>query len=212
MPERRRLTALKYMEKNMRTFVRVAGVSGAWERYGPTFHAVYEAGRYGGIPAGISGLQAATIGATVGGGLFQDTAPYDGTGSSSLYWQVGYTYTMTVGLYLRGDNPPPTADALALRFFYRTADQGAANQLANFDVTVGTNQLSSTSITDYTLTYTVPSGAPEAGKPIGLWFTALTGSSGDWGVDNVRLSAVPEPSSALLAGLLPLGFLTRRRR
>jgi hypothetical protein len=119
---------------------------------------------------------------------------------------------MTAALFLRGDNPPPASNALDLRFFYRTADQGAANQLANVTITVGTNPLSATSVTDYTVTYTVLPGAPEIGKPIGLWFTAKTGSSGDWGIDNIRLSAVPEPSSALMAGLVPLGMLARRRR
>jgi hypothetical protein len=192
--------------------VDAAGVSGAWERYGPTFHAVYEAGRYGASPAGLNGLQAATVGATTGGGIFQDTAPYDGSGSASLYWQAGLTYTMTTGLFLRGDNPPPAPDALDLKFFYRTADQGAAIELAVATVTVGTNPLSTTSITDYSVSFTVPAGSPAVGKPIGLWLTARTGSSGDWGVDNVRLTAVPEPSPALLAGLLPLGLLVRRRR
>ncbi len=193
----------------------IAGVSGAWERYN-TFNAVYEPGRYGVIPTGLDGNQAATASATFGGGIFQEIAPYNGSGNPDLYWQAG-TYTMTIGVFMRSDNLPRTSGSdptagLDLRFYYRTADQAPANVLASSIVLRG-GPVSATAINDFTVSYTIAAGSAEVGKPIGIWLTPSVGALGDWGVDNVRLdfTAVPEPSVVVLGGLGLLGLLRRRR-
>jgi hypothetical protein len=126
----------------------------------------------------------------LGGGLFQDLAPYDGSGGAERYWEAGRTYTLTVGAFLRGDNPPGSGRAMDVRLFYRTAEGAEANLLGSRTLTVGTDALSTSELTDYTVSWTVASGAPEVGKPIGIWFTTMAGGSGatgDWGFDNLRL-------------------------
>jgi len=162
---------------------------GTWVRYGG-FHAVVEGGRYGANPSGLAGTQFGNMTGGTGGGTFQDAAPYDGSGSPDLYWQAGRTYTLTVGAFLRGDNPPGTGRQMDVRLFYRTAEGAGANALATRTLVVGTDALSTSAVTDYTVTWAVAPGAPEVGKPIGIWFTAVAGGSGatgDWGFDNLRL-------------------------
>ena len=165
-----------------------AGVTGAWESSGLGFRGVFRPGVFPGgpgcAPTGLHGLNAGTISDA---GIFQDAAPFNGTGNSDLYWQGGKTYTLTVGLSLRPDTTAPQSGrTLGLRFYYRTADQAGANVLANKTITAGTAQVNNWEITEQILTYTVPFGAPEVGKPIGLWFPAM-GGYGDWTIDNVRL-------------------------
>lgn len=162
---------------------------GNWVRYGG-FHAVVEAGRYGVSPTGLDGTQFGNVTGELGGGLFQDLAPYDGSGGAERYWEAGRTYTLTVGAFLRGDNPPGPGRAMDVRLFYRTAEGAEANLLGSRTLTVGTDALSTSELTDYTVSWTVASGAPEVGKPIGIWFTTMAGGSGatgDWGFDNLRL-------------------------
>ena len=79
-------------------------ITGQWLSYGG-FAAVVEDGRYGVSHTGTVGTQ---IGDQIGKpavGVFQDIAAYDGSGLADQYWQAGYTYTMTVGIGTRSDNP-----------------------------------------------------------------------------------------------------------
>ena len=190
------------------------GVFGAWEKFG-NFTASYHMATFGGLPANAAGSQALTL----NGGfamVFQDVANYSGGGSAGQYWRAGFTYTLTVGVGLRGDNAPAANSALDLRFFHRAADQAGANVLGTTVVTVGLNPVNATTggglLTDYTLSHTVAPGAPEEGRPVGLWLFAHDGN-GDWALDNVRLdsSPVPEPAGSLL-GLLAAAALSGRRR
>lgn len=169
---------------------------GAWIGYA-SFQAVVEGGRYGVKPTGLLGTQFGDGTGGVGGGMYQETAPYDNTGDTNLYWQAGQTYALTVGVFLRSDQVPGPGRKMDLRLFYRNASGGAANVLGSRTLTVGTDALSSSALTDYTVTWTVAPGAPEVGKPIGIWFTASPGGSGntgDWGFDNVRLTRVDAPT------------------
>ena len=162
---------------------------GDWVRY-TSFHAVVEGGRYGLSPTGLAGTQFGDVTGGTGGGVYQDTAPYDGSGSADLYWQAGRTYTLTVGAFLRSDNAPGPGRKVEVRLFYRPAQGGSANVLSTRTLTVGTDALSGNALTDYTVTWTVAAGAPEVGQPIGIWFTAVAGGSGatgDWGFDDLRL-------------------------
>lgn len=59
-----------------------------------------------------------------------------------------------------------------------------------------------------TLTHTVQPGAPEIGHPIGVGFFLRRGTA----IEDVTLSAVPEPASVILVGLGGLSLLGLRRR
>jgi len=192
-----------------------SGVFAAWEKFGG-FTASYDMATFGGLPANADGSQALTL----NGGFamaFQELADYSASGSADQYWRAGFTYVMTVGVGLRGDNPPAENSMLELRFFYRTADQATANVLGASLITLGLDPVNATTggglLTDYTVTHTVETGAPEEGFPVGLWLFAHDGN-GDWALDKVRLdaTAVPEPAGSLLGLLAAAALLVRRRR
>ena len=172
---------------------------GTWIGNGAgTFQAVVATNHYGATPAGMDAKQFGDASGASGGGMFQDAAPYNNLGDPNLYWQAGQAYSMTVGVFLRSDSVPGTGRSMDVRLFYRTAQGAAANILSARTLTVGTSTLSTNAITDYTLTWMVLPGAPEVGKPIGIWFASGTtgsGGTGDWGFDNVRLSSVTTPAS-----------------
>lgn len=71
-------------------------------------------------------------------------------------------------------------------------------------------------LTDYQLDIpAVMADDPWAGMNIGIQIISTVGfedAGGFWDLDNVRLTAVPEPGSALVLGLASLGLLSRRRR
>lgn len=181
----------------------VANVTGAWESSGVGFRAVFRPELYpGGLgcaPEGLHGLTAATLSDS---GIFQDCAPFDGSGNPDLYWQAGMTYTLTAAISVRPDDTAPEVGrTLNLRFFFRNADQGGATQLANKTITAGTPAINNWALTDHTVRHTVQPGAPEVGKPIGLWFIT-GGGTGDWTIDQLRLSAVETsgiPANPMLA-------------
>ena len=167
---------------------------GAWVSYGPGFAAEVVGGAYGVSPAGLDGYQFADQTEHAGSGVFQDTAPYDGSGDTNLYWQAGYTYTCTVGFFSRSDSPITIpADEMTLHLYYRTARTGQALVLATsriFGSSVTTNTL-----TDLSISTTVNAGDPCVGQPIGIWLLPETGNGyGDWGYDNVRFTKVPAAS------------------
>ena len=190
---------------------------GQWLGYGQ-FYAVVKSGGPNGYnvsPSGIVGSQFGDHNASAGTGVFQDTAPYDGTGDSDLYWQPG-SYTLTVGLFSREDNPVGADDELSLKLFYRVGGTRSGNATGG---TLGTtvltgDELSTSELTDYTVQVNVQPGADAVGLPIGIWLDSTSGSVGDWAYDNVRLefSAVPEPSTVMLGGLAVLALLASVRR
>jgi autotransporter-associated beta strand protein/T5SS/PEP-CTERM-associated repeat protein len=174
---------------------------GTWVSYGGGFAAEVVGGAYGVSPAGLDGHQFGDQTEFAGSGVFQDTAPYDGSGDTNLYWQAGYTYTLTVGFFTRSDNPIQfPADEITMHLFYRTSRSGPPVLLGTqrvFGSGVTTNAL-----TDFSVSATVRQGDPSIGYPIGIWFTPETGNGhGDWGYDNVRLTGVPAappPSGGLV--------------
>ena len=167
---------------------------GAWIGY-TKFTAVVKGGALGVQPAGLDGSQFGDLSGEVGGGIFQDCAQYDNSSDTNLYWQAGQTYTLTVGVFGRSDTPPLNGYNINLQLFYRPAYNGTATVLATRKLTWGTDPLSTTAITDYTVSWTVMPGAPEAGKPVCIWFNnAGTGGVGtDWGLDHERLNRVSTP-------------------
>jgi autotransporter-associated beta strand protein/T5SS/PEP-CTERM-associated repeat protein len=172
---------------------------GAW--LGAGFVATVQAGgpnAYNVSPAEIDGTQFADLGCTAW--LFQDTAPYDGSGDPNLYWQAGYTYTLTVGFFTRGDSPVPAANVIDMMLYYRSTRTGGANVLGTTAV-VG-SEVNPNALTDETLTVSVSAGDPEVGQPIGIWLYSITSSAGDWGMDNVRLTMVPGAVAPPSGGLV----------
>ena len=167
---------------------------GTWIGY-TKFTAVVKGGVLGVQPAGLDGSQFGDLSGEVGGGIFQDCAQYDNSSDTNLYWQAGQTYTLTVGVFGRSDTPPLNGYNINLQLFYRPGNNGPANVLATRQLTWGTDPLSTTAVTDYTVSWTVMPGAPEVGKPICIWFNnAGTGGVGtDWGLDNVRLNWASTP-------------------
>jgi hypothetical protein len=161
---------------------------GTWVGY-TTFSAVVQGGKYGVSPAGLVGTQFGDLSGAANGGFYQDATAYGGAGDPNLVWQAGQTYTLTVGVFGRSDNPPTAGNKMNLNLFYRTASGGTANILSSTTLTWGTSSLSTTALTDYTVTWTVQPGDPEVGQPIGIYFySGGSSSTGDWCFDNIRLT------------------------
>jgi hypothetical protein len=139
--------------------------------------------------------------------IFQDlTATYE----------VGKSYTFTMGIARRLDEPNYDTDTLELRLFCRNTP---GLILAATPVTKA--GLSYTALTDYTVTIpTVQATDSWANQPMGIWICETQGVTwgspgGAWTLDNVRLTAtaVPEPTSlCLLIGVAIGGLVFRYRR
>jgi hypothetical protein len=126
-------------------------------------------------------------------------------------YQLGTSYNLTVGLHGGGGGLNPT-DQLRMMFYYG----GSLTPIttATIDYTA-LNFPDQSQYYDFELSLpTVQSGDAWAGQNIGIEFTAMNGTmSGSWDLDNVRLTAVPEPSTVLLLTLgLGCGVLFTRRQ
>jgi hypothetical protein len=187
-------------------------IIGTWVRYGTgSFAAAVEGGRYGVSPSGLDGTQFSDQSARAGTGVFQDIAPYDGSGLANQYWQADMMYSFTVGVFSRSDNPVVGTDRLDIKLYSRTSISAPAD--VHGGVSVLGSAVATGSLTDFTFTYTTLASDPFIGKPIGIWFDSVSGVSKDWGYDNVRLSFAPVPEvSSLASGALGSLLFLRRRR
>jgi hypothetical protein len=124
-------------------------------------------------------------------------------------------YTLTLGVSDAGGAPPP-GDQLSLQLFYTTpAAPNTPVYLATTNVVQGTDSLSNTALTDYSATTPLlgQSGIdPAVGNDIGIIFTTTGVGGGEFNLDNVRLTATPEPGTLALLGLAAAPGLMRRRR
>jgi hypothetical protein len=138
--------------------------------------------------------------------IFQDlTATYE----------VGKSYTFTIGIARRSDEPNYDTDVLELRLFCRNTP---GLVLAATPVTKA--DLSYTALTDYSVTIPAVQATDSwANQPMGIWVAATQGVTwgspgGAWTLDNVRLTAtaIPEPTSlCLLIGAAIAGLFCYRR-
>ena len=127
-------------------------------------------------------------------------------------YAVGRQYVLTVGVAKSvSEFAPPMPDGAALRISLYFLDGPDRVVVDSVDVTGA--ELSGIEMRDFGFTTAaVGAGDAWAGQPIGIAFDPLTGSYGTFDVDNVRLTAVPEPATMVLFGPVGLALLRRRRR
>jgi hypothetical protein len=130
-----------------------------------------------------------------GGALYQDV-------DASVVFETGKTYTFTTSLAGRSDAPANSGDYILARLFYRpvAGDFSQSGVVADIWVTYG--QLVNNTFSDFTVSATPQPGDACIGKTMGIVFYNSawgTYNGSYYGVDNVRLSVVPEPSSIVLA-------------
>lgn len=120
---------------------------------------------------------------------FINAAGFVGVDPGLLYQDLTETYTenvsytMTVALGKRGPGQTPATGVSQIQF--RRTD-GSLLAATNVDAAL----LSSTTLTDFSVTHTVTSGAPEAGEPIRVQLdtTQPGGAQFQWYFDNVRVT------------------------
>ena len=193
---------------------------GTWQKTGlETQTGIFENTAALGPPvAGADGRQLGFVFAdpSTGSGIFQDLL----AGSAPATYQVGQSYRLTVALQ-GGGGGMPAGVRLDLRLYYvdPTITAGdnrvtvAAATVSNTNVSGAITQLSDVSA-DLPI---VTAGQPWAGRQIGVRLVSVDNpavtESGYWDVDNVRLTAVPEPAAAGLALVAAgVGLLGRRGR
>jgi hypothetical protein len=144
----------------------------------------------------LDGVQAAFIEAYPGVGFFQDYNSIGGTNTQpdhafNATFNVGKTYTLTVGLTGSTDEPLAQGTTLQLSLYYRDASSNMitiASNIVTYDTNVFTNLLL---LTDFQVQITnVQAGDAWAGQHIGievLCNSSFTNAGGFWDIDNVRL-------------------------
>jgi len=148
----------------------------------------------------VDGAQAAYMFAVPGVALFQD--------SFGPTYEVGMSYSLTVGIL--GGGGITEGSTFQISLYYRDGGNNIVN-IASTPVTyTAAGFPTATHLIDFNVALgEVQSGDAWVGRNIGIQLLASGGTgAGYWDLDNVRLSAVPEPGTvALLAlGLGGLAF------
>ncbi|SHK42594.1 PEP-CTERM protein-sorting domain-containing protein [Rubritalea squalenifaciens DSM 18772] len=121
---------------------------------------------------------------------------------------IGMTYEVTFDFGKYG----PTAGQDAV---LQVSVDNLAGTIQTYTDTTGSTYTSSTAMSptyedtvDQIFTFT----ASNSSTTLTFLDASTNGSSTDMGLDNIRVAAVPEPSSTALIGLAGLGFILRRKR
>lgn len=136
-------------------------------------------------------------------------------------YTVGQSYTLTVGVQ-GGGGGMPLNTPIQFRLYYRDTNITAGDNRVTIASATYKNDNASgfiTHLSDVTATLpTVTAGNAWAGKAIGVQLVATDDpavtEAGYFDVDNVRVNAVPEPTTAgalLAAGAVAFGARRRRR-
>lgn len=175
-----------------------------WEDPGAT-GVFTNSGQFGSVITNADGVQMAFMNCFAGG---------VGVNKNNIFIDLGHlleakTYTLTVGVAARSDSKPadPANTKMQLKLFTRVP---VLTLLAVQDIVY--SDLSGTQLTYYSATVNagdIPAAA--IGHGFGIWLDSTVGSTGgDWTLDNVTLTMIPEPATMLLLGLGGLGQLKRR--
>ncbi len=142
--------------------------------------------------------------------LFQD---HSTTPGFSATYAIGQSYTMTLGVFGKSLD---SNNSLQLSLYYRDTGNNIVPIGTPTTITYNAATFPMTSplnLVDFSVTIpNVQASDPWAGKNIGVMIQVASSdfTGGYWDMDNVRLTAVPEPAVASLLGLGICGFLLRR--
>jgi len=134
-------------------------------------------------------------------------------------FESGKSYKLTASLAVSHGDHGEASRAIAVRLFWGDTSEPttmAANTLGSIDKTC--SDLSITAFTDYSVTISsdMIAAANAAGEKIGIEIAITNqGAGANFGVDNVRLDVIPEPSTLMLGVTAMLGLLAyawRKRR
>ncbi len=126
-------------------------------------------------------------------------------------FEAGKTYKLTASLCASSSDHSNTTATVAVRLFYGDSEEPstmAANTVGTIEQQIGS--LSTSAMTDYSVTITSDAiaTAGAVGKKIGIEIAIPTNGPGaNFGVDNIRLDIVPEPSAIVLFSTGILGLL-----
>jgi hypothetical protein len=130
-------------------------------------------------------------------------------------YAAGQSYTLSAGVAISSVQPPDTGSHLRLELYYLS--NGNMIPVASTLLTNDTaTSLQNDSLNYFTVqTPVTAANAPYLNQPIGVLIsttdnTAATG--GTYDLDNITVSATPEPGSVALLGMGLLAIGTRRRR
>ena len=163
----------------------------------------------------LDGNQAAYLFAVPEVALFQDHGSVDWndgapTPAFDATYEVGLAYHLTVGV-LGGSGMTDGAE-LRLSFYYRDAGNNPVTVAATDIAYSAAAFPTMTQLSDYTVNVpAVQAADPWAGQKIGVQIAVTSAGGTYWDVDNVRVSAVPEPGSLSLLVLGLAALLLRRR-
>jgi mono/diheme cytochrome c family protein len=149
-------------------------------------------GKYGNEMDGAEGGQVGFLNGAKAGGFSQDVLPT---------MRPNTIYALSVSVGLREDSPLAKGSSLFLRLqAYDTNTGEFMRTLGLKEITVGTDGLSDSILTNVSAMFSSSSAAPKGGLRINIAVGEKDGDGkGDWTIDNVRLETKPAPVSVAVA-------------